>query len=171
MSNKLYKEKPKGHRKTIQRLQGILLILLTVAFVILWTNVFFTSREFEQRLAGMVEGEDYFVEEVFITRKDRNSYYSTEDSGVATTNYFFYYGNSPDEKMQVSRTTYETYQVGDPVPAYTTDHVSYAFTIEGILPKTEYKNNELKKCAGVLAGLGVISLSAWMWIDRKLSFL
>jgi hypothetical protein len=115
----------------------------------------------------MVEGKDYFIESVKITKKDYDSYYGTEDSSVETTNYFFYYDDAFQKKMFVDADTYKKYNVGDYVNAYTTDYINYGFTKEALLYGTEYKNNELKKCLGVLLGAALVLYSLWMWIDFK----
>ena len=47
--------------------------------------------------------------------------------------------------MQVPGFVYSEYNVGDSIAAYTTDHVSYSYYKYGILPDTEYTNNELMK--------------------------
>lgn len=115
----------------------------------------------------MVEGVDYFIEEIPITKKDYDSYYSTEDTAVATVNYFLYYGDDPDKKMQVSEAVYRSYEVNDRIMAYTTDHVYYSFSKEGVLPRLEFRNNELKKAAGVVIGAGLLLLVLYMWLDRR----
>ena len=76
-----------------------------------WTDVLLTSLRFDKQLDKMVEGKDYYIEEVRITKKYIDSYSATNDK----------------------------------VPAYTTDHVYYALTKEGILPRAEHRKNEIKK--------------------------
>ena len=49
--------------------------------------------------------------------------------------------------MQVNKKVYSQYNVGDMFPAYTKDHYYYGSTINSVLPKTEYKNNELQSVA------------------------
>ena len=59
------------------------------------------------------------------------------------------------------------YNVGDSIAAYTTDHVSYSYYKYGILPDTEYTNNELMKVAGVLLGIGIFLLALFGVLSKK----
>jgi hypothetical protein len=67
----------------------------------------------------------------------------------------------------VDEDTYKKYNVGDKVNAYTTDHINYGFTKESLLSGTVYRNNELKKCMGVILGAALILYSIWMWFCFK----
>ncbi len=51
---------------------------------------------------------------------------------------------------------------GDSIAAYTTDHVSHSNYKYGILPDTEYTNNDLMKVAGVVLDIG-ISICGFVW--------
>jgi hypothetical protein len=167
MSNKLYKAKTKITSRRWKVCRIVLLSLLAIAFFSVWADVFLTSSRFSGQLDAMVEGKDYFIESVKITKKDYDSYYAPEDSGVATTNYFFYYDDAFQKKMFVDADTYKKYNVGDYINAYTADYINYGFTKEALLYGTEYKNNELKKCLGVILGAALVLYSLWMWIDFR----
>ena len=54
--------------------------------------------------------------------------------------------------------------------AYTTDHVSYSYYKYGILPDTEYTNNELMKVAGVLLGIGIFLLALFGVLSKKMNY-
>lgn len=161
MSNKLYRKKP--HKK-LNVFHIILLVVLIIAFIINWVDVLRTSLHFNKQLTEMVEGIDYYIEDVTINKKDTDSYYSTDDTAVSTTNYYFYYSYSPSKRMFVDRSAYEKYNVGDQVPAYTLDHITYGYTKESLLSDKEYKNNELKKAIGVILGASIGIYCFWMWI-------
>jgi hypothetical protein len=136
-------------------------------FLCVWIDIFLTSSRFSRQLDAMIEGTDYYIEAVEITKKDYDSYYATPDSGVETINYFFYYDESFQKKMFVDEDTYKKYSVGDNVNAYTTDHINYGFTKESLLSGTVYRNNELKKCMGVILGAALFLYSVWMWLSFK----
>ena len=70
------------------------------------------------------------------------------------------------KRMQVPGFVYSKYNVGDSIAAYTTDHVSYSYYKYGILPDTEYTNNELMKVDGVLLGIGIFY---WLCLGVVLS--
>lgn len=154
---KLQKEKLAGKQKKIL-FWGCLIILIT-AFIAVWINIFLTSNVFNKQMGEMVLGEDYYMEDVVITDK------RAEDASVDNTiskNYFFYYHNGKvndyQKRMQIPGSVYSEYNVGESITAYTTDHISYSYYKEGILPDTEYTNNELMKVVGVLLGIGICSL-------------
>ena len=65
---------------------------------------------------------------------------------------------------------YSEYNVGDSIAAYTTDHVSYSYYKYGILPDTEYTNNELMKVAGVLLGIGIFLLALFGVLSKKMNY-
>ena len=162
MSNKL--DKNKKQKEILNRRQkkifffGILIILM-IAFLGVWGKIIVTSNAFKTQMESMVEGKDYFLEDIEITDK-RSEAVTTDDS--ISDNYFFYYQNGRrydyDKRMQVLGKIYSEYHVGDTITAYTTDHVSYSYYKYGILPKNEYTNNEIMKCVGVLLGVGILSL-------------
>lgn len=147
------------------------LIVLIIAFVAVWINIFLTSNVFDQQIGEMVQGEDYYMEDVVITDK------RTENASVYNTiskNYFFYYHNGKvndyHKRMQIPGSVYSEYNVGDSITAYTTDHISYSYYKEGILPATEYTNNELKKVAGVLLGIGICALTLLGLLSKKINY-
>lgn len=52
------------------------------------------------------------------------------------------------------------------MPAYTKDHYYYGSTINSVLPKTEYNNNELNKAGIVTIGCLILLLLIYKWIDN-----
>jgi hypothetical protein len=167
MSNKLYKDKTKITPRRWKTFRIVILSLLVIMFLCVWIDIFLTSSRFSRQLDAMIEGTDYYIEAVEITKKDYDSYYATPDSSVETINYFFYYDESFQKKMFVDEDTYKKYSVGDNVNAYTTDHINYGFTKESLLSGTVYRNNELKKCMGVILGAALFLYSVWMWLSLK----
>lgn len=145
------------------------LTVLIVAFVCIWLNVFMTSKRFEEKMDNMILGEDYFVEDIIITDKKVES--DVNDS--IHENYFFYYNHGVayeyDKRMQVSGEIYREYAVGDIIPAYTTDHKQYSYDKDGILPKTEFRNNEFSKCIGVLLGVAIFTMMFFGLLGKKFS--
>lgn len=173
MSNKLVKQqKPKeiltGKQKKI--LFWSCFTILSIAFVTVWINIFLTSKAFNAQMEEMVLGEDYYMEDVVITNK------RAEDASAdaISQNYFFYYNNGKvndyQKRMQVPEFVYSEYDVGDSITAYTTDHVSYSYYKYGILPDTEYTNNELMKVAGVLLGIGIFLLALFGVLNKKMNY-
>ena len=49
-------------------------------------------------------------------------------------------------------------------------HVSYSYYKYGILPDTEYTNNELMKVAGVLLGIGIFLLALFGVLSKKMNY-
>ena len=45
-------------------------------------------------------------------------------------------------------------------------HVSYGYTKESILPREEFRQNELMKCIGVLLGVGIVTIAILYWFHR-----
>ena len=177
MSNKLVKHQESkeiltGNQKKI--LFWICFIILSIAFITVWINILLTSKAFNTQMEEMVLGEDYYMEDIVITGK------RAEDASADTIsqNYFFYYNNGKvndyHKRMQVPGFVYSEYNVGDSIAAYTTDHVSYSYYKYGILPDTEYTNNELMKVAGVLLGIGIFLLALFWYpfpmLLRSLTF-
>lgn len=162
MSSKLIKNK-KGPEKITEKQKKLLfsgiLIILTTAFVFTWFRVYQTSGAFEERMENMVLGADYFVEEVPIIAKR----VETDVVDPTHENYFFYYRHGEvheyQNRMQVPGDIYFEYNAGDTIPAYTTDHYIYSYKKEGILPKSEFRNNEFMKMIGVLLGIGIAVLA------------
>ena len=166
MSNKLIKAKDLEakivRKKRIWKLCAVLLGAVIVLFLFIWTRVAITSAKFEKQMEQMVLGKDYFIEDVVIKKKD--TYSSPSGRYGASTNYFFYYDT--DKKMQVSGKIYGEYEVGDSIPAYTTDHVYYDYEKDGILPRNEFRNNELRKAAGALCGIAICMLALYLFLER-----
>ena len=173
MSNKLVKhQEPKetltGKQKKI--LFWSCFAILSIAFVAVWINIFLTSKAFNAQMEEMVLGEDYYMEDVVITNK------RAEDASAdaISQNYFFYYNNGKvndyQKRMRVPEFVYSEYDVGDSITAYTTDHVSYSYYKYGILPDTEYTNNELMKVAGVLLGIGIFLLALFGVLNKKMNY-
>lgn len=158
MSNKLYKTPPPKIKSF--RMVYIIFAIFSLCFVYVWGSIINTSIKFNNNLNSAIENKDYFIEEITIVKKDYDSYYSTPDTSIETTNYFFYY--SSDKKMQVDRDTYVKYSVGDKISAYTADHKNYKITKEAILPQDEFKENEIKKPIGVI--LGILTWSLFLYI-------
>lgn len=168
MSNKLIKQKDldrkqQKHQKT-RKLCAVSLAGLIVLFLFIWANVAITSFRFQKQLEQMVLGKDYFVEEVVITKKDWET--SSSSQFGLTTNYFFYYGADNSRRMEVSQQLYNEYEAGDSIPAYTTDHVYYDYEKDGILPRDQFRNNELMKAAGALCGCAVGMLALYLWLSK-----
>ena len=130
-----------------------------IAFLGVWGKIIVTSNTFKTQMESMVEGKDYFLEDIEIT--DKRSEAVTTDDSISEKNIFYYQNGRRydyDNRMQVPGKIYSEYHVGDTITAYTTDHVSYSYYKYGILPKNEYTNNEIMKCVGVLLGVGILSL-------------
>ena len=144
MSNKLVKhQEPKEILTGNQKkiLFWICFIILSIAFITVWINILLTSKAFNTQMEEMVLGEDYYMEDIVITGKRAEA--ASADS---------------------------EYNVGDSIAAYTTDHVSYSYYKYGILPDTEYTNNELMKVAGVLLGIGIFLLALFGVLSKKMNY-
>lgn len=168
MSNKLIKPKDQEakirKKKRIWRLCAALLAAAIVLFVFIWTRVAITSVKFQKQMEQMVLGKDYFIEDVVIRKKERDT--SPGSKYSLTTTYFFYYGMDKTKRMQVTGSMYKEYQVGDSIPAYTTDHIYYDYEKDGILPREEFRNNELMKAAGVFWGCVICMLVLYLFLER-----
>lgn len=166
MSNKLIKEKDleakKIRRKRIRKLLAVLLVMVSILFVFLWTRVAITSVKFKKQMEQMVLGKDYFIEDVVIRKK--GTYTSPGGKYSLSTNYFFYYDT--DKRMQVSGKIYKEYEVGDLIPAYTTDHVYYDYEKDGILPREEFRDNELRKAMGAFCGCVIFMVALYLFFDK-----
>lgn len=77
--------------------------------------------------------------------------------------------NKQIEEM-IPGSVYSEYNAGDSITAYTTDHISYSYYKEGILPDTEYTNNELMKAVGGLLGIGICSLILLGLLSKKINY-
>ena len=170
MSNKLVEHKESkeiltGNQKKI--LFWICFIILSIVFITVWINILLTSKAFNTQMEEMVLGEDYYMEDIVITGKRAEA----ASADTISRNYFFYYNNGKvndyHKRMQVPEFVYSEYDVGDSIAAYTTDHVSYSYYKYGILPDTEYTNNELMKVAGVLLGIGIFLLALFGVLSKK----
>lgn len=164
MSNKLYKNKIKDEKRLLGKFVNISLIALSIIFVFLLLKIIMTENSFNKMINSMVEGVDYYIEDIVIADKEAVEDYNGSESG--TTNYFFYYGYSTDKRMQVNWEVYSQYNVGDKFPAYTKDHHYYGSTINSLLPKTEYTNNELSKAGIALTGCLILLMLIYKWVDK-----
>lgn len=169
MSNKLLKDKEQKGSITERQKRIIFfssLLILSIAFAFVWLNIFLTSSAFKERMEGMVLDVDYFLEDVVITDKRVES----DVNNSVNENYFFYYQNGKSydyhKRMQVPESIYLEYEVGDTITAYTTDHSHYSYYKHGILPDSEFRNNELMKVVGVLLGIGIIILLFFRVLDK-----
>lgn len=166
MSNKLIKSKDleakRIRRKSIRKFLAIILVIVSFLFVFLWTRVAVISAKLKKQMEQMVLGKDYFIEDVVIRKK--YTYTSPSGKYSLSTNYFFYYDT--DKRMQVSGKIYDEYEVGDRIPAYTTDHVYYGYEKDAILPREEFRNNELNKAVGVFCGCVIVMLALYLFFDR-----
>lgn len=166
MSNKLIKSKDleakRIRRKSIRKFLAIILVIVSFLFVFLWTRVAVTSAKLKKQMEQMVLGKDYFIEDVVIRKK--YTYTSPSGKYSLSTNYFFYYDT--DKRMQVSGKIYDEYEVGDRIPAYTTDHVYYGYEKDAILPREEFRNNELNKAVGAFCGCVIVMLALYLFFDR-----
>ena len=149
---------------TSQAVSGILCLL----FMIVWIHIFMTSAAFHKKMEKMVEGQDYYIENIVITDK------KTEDASANNSisqNYFFYYhnwkANEYNKRMQVPGNVYSQYNVGESIMAYTTDHTKYSYDKDGILPEQSYRKNELMKCVGILLGCAICFLILFGLLSRK----
>lgn len=164
MSNKLYKNKIKDQKRFLGKFANISLIALSIIFVLLFLKIIMTEISFNKMINSMVEGVDYYVEDIVISDKEAVEEYNGSESG--TTNFFFYYGYGTDKRMQVNREVYSQYNVGDMFPAYTKDHYYYGSTFNSVLPKAEYTNNELSKAGIVLTSSLMLLILIYKWIDK-----
>ena len=164
MSNKIYRSEMKDGNRLLEKFVNISLIALAIIFVLLFLKIIVTEISFHKMIAEMVEGIDYYIEDIVITDKETVEDYNGSESG--TTNYFFYYGYGADKRMQVNQKVYSQYNVGDMFPVYTKDHYYYGSTINSVLPKTEYKNNELSKAGIVTIGCLILLLLIYKWINN-----
>ena len=65
---------------------------------------------------------------------------------------------------------YTSWAKGRKKEKYFRDHVSYSYYKYGILPDTEYTNNELMKVAGVLLGIGIFLLALFGVLSKKMNY-
>lgn len=173
MSNKLAKHQKQKERLTGKQKKVLFwscFAALSIAFVMVWLNVFLTSNALDRQMEEMVLGEDYDREDVVIT--DKRSEDASADNDISQNYFFYYHGGKTNEynkRMQVPESVYTEYEVGDTITAYTTDHIKYSYNKASILPDKKYRNNELMKVAGVLLGAAIGFLSLWGLLNRKIS--
>ena len=99
MSNKIYKSKMKDEYRLLGKFVNISLIALSIIFVLLFLKIIVTEISFHKMIAEMVEGIDYYIEDIVITDKETVEDYNGSESGA--TNYFFHYGHDTNKRMQV----------------------------------------------------------------------
>lgn len=171
MSNKLVKHQDQKERLTGKQKKVLFwccFAILCMLFMIVWIHITLTSVTFHKKMENMVEGQDYYLENIVITDK------KTEDASANNSisqNYFFYYHNGKaneyNKRMQVPGNVYSQYNVGESIMAYTTDHAKYSYDKDGILPEQSYRKNELMKCVGILLGCGICFLVLLGLLSRK----
>lgn len=98
--SKIYKSKMKDENRLLGKIVNISLIALSIIFVLLFLKLIVTEISFHKMIAEMVEGIDYYIEDIVITDKETVEDYNGSESGA--TNYFFYYGHDTDKRMQVN---------------------------------------------------------------------
>ena len=127
MSNKLAKHQKQKERLTGKQKKVLFwscFAALSIAFVMVWLNVFLTSKALNRQMEEMVLGEDYDREDVVIT--DKRSEDASADNAISQNYFFYYHGGKTNEynkRMQVPESVYTEYEVGDTITAYTTDHI------------------------------------------------
>lgn len=109
--SKIYKSKMKDENRLLGKIVNISLIALSIIFVLLFLKIIVTEISFHKMIAEMVEGIDYYIEDIVITDKETVEDYNGSEPGA--TNYFFYYGHDTDMRMQVNQKVYSQYNVGD----------------------------------------------------------
>ena len=130
MSNKLAKHQKQKERLTGKQKKVLFwscFAALSIAFVMVWLNVFLTSNALDRQMEEMVLGEDYDREDVVIT--DKRSEDASADNAISQNYFFYYHGGKTNEynkRMQVPESVYTEYEVGDTITAYTTDHIKYS---------------------------------------------
>ena len=66
MSNKIYKSKMKDENRLPGKFVNISLIALSIIFVLLFLKIIVTEILFHKMIDGMVEGIDYYIEDIII---------------------------------------------------------------------------------------------------------
>lgn len=159
--HKVKKETEKIFSTNVQKKRlmfNVSFVVLVLLFVFVWGHIFVTTHRFNEQLENMVQGKDYFIEDVIITKKKAETYSSSSLS--TTTNYYLYYGHD-GKRMNVNSDTYEKYGVGSIIPAYTTDHIHYGLDKNTILPENQFRNNEIMKGVGIFLGLCICCLALY----------
>ena len=70
MSNKIYKSKMKDENRLLGKFVNISLIALLIIFVLLFLKIIVTEISFHKMIEKMVEGIDYYIEDIVITDKE-----------------------------------------------------------------------------------------------------
>ena len=153
-------------RRRTKRIKTLLLLVSGILFVSSLLLILTTNIKFDRIIKQAVEGQDYVIEPVTVTGKDYNASLNANNLGF-DYNYWFYY-NDGDEKLFVDEDTYDTYQVGDQMLAYTVDHAYYCMDESVLLPRDDYKANELRKARCVLYAVVLLFTLGWIFFDRWL---
>ena len=110
MSNKLAKHQKQKERLTGKQKKVLFwscFTALSIAFVMVWLNVFLTSNALDRQMEEMVLGEDYDREDVVIT--DKRSEDASADNAISQNYFFYYHGGKTNEynkRMQVPESVY-----------------------------------------------------------------
>ena len=161
MSHKLYKKK-EIKNKSLEKISNIAIFtILCIIFIFLIVKVVSTEIYFYKMMNEMVEGKDYYIENLQVIDKKRIvDSFGSDDENI---NYFLYYGNSKKDKIQVSFDMFSKYNIGYKFPAYTIDHNYYGATLKSILPN--YTNNELSKAIIVVVGCIILIIGFQKWVN------
>ena len=110
MSNKLAKHQKQKERLTGKQKKVLFwscFAALSIAFVMVWLNVFLTSNALDRQMEEMVLGEDYDREDVVIT--DKRSEDASADNDISQNYFFYYHGGKTNEynkRMQVPESVF-----------------------------------------------------------------
>lgn len=161
MSHKLYKKK-EIKNKSLEKISNIAIFtILCIIFIFLIVKVVSTEIYFNKMMNEMVEGKDYYIENLQVIDKKRIvDSFGSDDENI---NYFLYYEKSKKDKIQVSFDMFSKYNIGDKFPAYTIDHNYYGVTLKSILPN--YTNNELSKAIIVVVGCIILIIGFQKWVN------
>lgn len=161
MSHKLYKNK-EIKNKSLEKISNIAIFtILCIIFIFLIVKVVSTEIYFNKMMNEMVEGKDYYIENLQVIDKKRIvDSFGSDDENI---NYFLYYEKSKKDKIQVSFDMFSKYNIGDKFPAYTIDHNYYGATLKSILPN--YTNNELSKAIIVVVGCIILIIGFQKWVN------
>lgn len=161
MSHKLYKKK-EIKNKSLEKISNIAIFtILCIIFIFLIVKVVSTEIYFNKMMNEMVEGKDYYIENLQVIDKKR--IVDSFGSDAENINYFLYYEKSKKDKIQVSFDMFSKYNIGDKFPAYTIDHNYYGATLKSILPN--YTNNELSKAIIVVVGCIILIIGFQKWVN------
>lgn len=161
MSHKLYKKK-EIKNKSLEKISNIAIFtILCIIFIFLIVKVVSTEIYFNKMMNEMVEGKDYYIENLQVIDKKR--IVDSFGSDAENINYFLYYEKSKKDKIQVSFDMFSKYNIGDKFPAYTIGHNYYGATLKSILPN--YTNNELSKAIIVVVGCIILIIGFQKWVN------